>query len=250
MHRLFVFLIGGLIPPILFCSPVFGQEIDPPQISQAEVINPWWGRSFDRRSQFILITGVLTTATAATADQTMRDQWMNNQRMDNNSTRIGDFLGTGIPGASIVIGQYFLDRESGLSHGKTLIATTLWTGALKALSNRKRPGDNPHYNSWPSGHTSTTFATATSLYYSYGWKAGLPAYLLATGTGLSRISDDVHWLSDVVAGAFIGIWLGRSYHHNVENGSSETSESHSEAQTIWVPSFENNTAFIHVLSQF
>lgn len=255
MWRSFVLLIGGSIPPLLFSVSVWAQEpaagiTDPPQVATEEVLNPWWGRSFDKKSQFTLLSGALTAAVASLADHTVRDQGSQHRAMDYNTARIGDFMGTGIPGASIAIGQYFLDRENGLSHGKTLIAGALWTGALKFVTNRRRPGDTRQYNAFPSGHTSTTFATATSLYYSYGWKVGLPAYLIATGTGVSRIADDVHWFSDVVAGAFVGIWLGRAYHHSVENESSETSNSKSETSTLWFPSFQNDGAFIHVLSQF
>lgn len=246
-----VFMIGGFTPPILFSESALAEEIQNPAVAEIkEETNPWWGRSFDKQSQFILLTGALSSAIATGADNNLRDQWMNNQKMDVDATRAGDFLGSGAAGVSIALGQYFLDRENGIAHGKSLIAATLWTTAAKGVFNRKRPGTNPHYNSFPSGHTSTSFTTATSLYYSYGWKVGLPAYLLATGVGLSRISDDVHWFSDVVAGAFIGIWLGRAYHHNVENGSDETPNSPPETTTMVLPSFENNTVFIQVLSQF
>ncbi len=254
---LVLFVIGGIFSPISSRAeeskptiPSQSEEIVSPEKTAAVETNPWWGQSFDHTSKMILLSGAVSAAAASTADLSMRNQWKDHQRMDVPTTETGDFLGTGIPGATIALGQYFFDRENGLSHGKTLIAATVWTSAMKFVSNRKRPGDNPNYNSFPSGHTSTTFATATSLAYSYGWKVGLPAYLLATGTGLSRMSQDVHWFSDVVAGAFIGFWMGRAYHHNVENESVETSKSQSESTTLWVPSFENNTAFIHVLSQF
>jgi membrane-associated phospholipid phosphatase len=44
----------------------------------------------------------------------------------------------------------------------------------------------------------------------YGWKAGLPAYALAAGIGLSRIEANRHHLSDVVAGAALGTIVGRT----------------------------------------
>jgi membrane-associated phospholipid phosphatase len=50
------------------------------------------------------------------------------------------------------------------------------------------------------------FTLAGSLTYSYGWKAAVPAYTAATVTALSRIKENKHWLSDVVAGAFLGTY--------------------------------------------
>ena len=44
----------------------------------------------------------------------------------------------------------------------------------------------------------------------YGWKIGVPAYALAGLMGASRIHEDKHWLSDVVAGAALGYIAGRT----------------------------------------
>ena len=67
-------------------------------------------------------------------------------------------------------------------------------------------GSNDH--SFPSGHTATAFMTATMLTKEYGHKSpwiGIGAYLVATATGLMRMANNKHWLSDVLAGAGIGI---------------------------------------------
>jgi membrane-associated phospholipid phosphatase len=44
----------------------------------------------------------------------------------------------------------------------------------------------------------------------YGWKIGVPAYLLAGLVGASRLEQDKHYLSDVVAGAALGYVVGRT----------------------------------------
>jgi len=44
----------------------------------------------------------------------------------------------------------------------------------------------------------------------YGWKVGVPAYVLASGIGLSRIESNRHNLSDVLAGATLGLIVGRT----------------------------------------
>ena len=78
---------------------------------------------------------------------------------------------------------------------------------LKSTTNVMRPdGSNDH--SFPSGHTALAFMTATMLTKEYGhispW-IGAGAYTFATGTGLMRIANNKHWLSDVLTGAGIGI---------------------------------------------
>jgi hypothetical protein len=52
--------------------------------------------------------------------------------------------------------------------------------------------------------------TATQLAMAYGWQAGLVAFPIAAFTGATRLSDDAHWFSDTVAGAFLGYLVGRA----------------------------------------
>lgn len=82
------------------------------------------------------------------------------------------------------------------------------TAGVKFAVRRGRP-DGTQY-SFPSGHTSVTFASATVLQRDLGWKAGLPAYAVATYVAASRIQDKRHFLSDVGFGAALGIIAGRT----------------------------------------
>lgn len=79
--------------------------------------------------------------------------------------------------------------------------------SLKQTTHVMRPdGSNEH--SFPSGHTATAFMTATMLTKEYGHKSpwiGIGAYSVATATGLMRMANNKHWLSDVLTGAGIGI---------------------------------------------
>ncbi len=77
------------------------------------------------------------------------------------------------------------------------------TGVLKVGVGRLRPDGHDH-RSFPSGHTSSAFAWATFVWQRYGWQWGLPAYAVAGFVGLSRIQDDRHYLTDVLAGALLG----------------------------------------------
>jgi membrane-associated phospholipid phosphatase len=65
--------------------------------------------------------------------------------------------------------------------------------------------------SFPSGHTTSAFAVASVIAFRYSGHKWVPvtAYTLAALTGVSRMYDNRHWLSDVFAGAVIGTVTGR-----------------------------------------
>ncbi|MGZ4042748.1 MAG: phosphatase PAP2 family protein [Bacteroidia bacterium] len=91
---------------------------------------------------------------------------------------------------------------------------------LKYLVNRTRPfkeypGDitqrDMHVGpfSFPSGHTTSAFASATALSLSYKkWYVTVPAYLYAGFVGYSRMRLGVHYPSDVLGGMIIGVGAG------------------------------------------
>jgi PAP2 superfamily len=86
-----------------------------------------------------------------------------------------------------------------------IMATTVL--GLKSIVHEERP-DGSSNNSFPSGHTATAFAGAEFLWQEYKDKSiwyGIAGYAVATGTGLFRIYNNRHWLTDVAAGAGIGI---------------------------------------------
>ncbi|MBW1656791.1 phosphatase PAP2 family protein [Flavobacterium quisquiliarum] len=97
------------------------------------------------------------------------------------------------------------DRSVILVTSYAIMATTVL--GLKSISHVERP-DGSSNNSFPSGHTATAFMGAEFLYQEYKDKSiwyGIAGYAVATGTGLFRIYNNRHWLTDVAAGAGIGI---------------------------------------------
>lgn len=88
------------------------------------------------------------------------------------------------------------------------IVTQTLTLAVKTAAGRTRP-DGTQY-SFPSGHAAVTFSSATVLQRHLGWKAGIPAYAVASYVAASRIQVKRHFLSDVTFGAALGIAGGRS----------------------------------------
>lgn len=81
------------------------------------------------------------------------------------------------------------------------------THSIKRVAKEERP-DGSAQNSFPSGHTATAFMTATMLAKEYGhlspW-VSIGGYSAATATGVMRMVNNRHWMSDVLAGAGIGI---------------------------------------------
>ena len=81
---------------------------------------------------------------------------------------------------------------------------------LKVAVGSHRPSDGapliaiPHSDSFPSGHTATSFACATVLAVLVP-RAAPAFYVLALAIGYSRIYVGVHWPLDVVGGAVVGV---------------------------------------------
>jgi hypothetical protein len=89
------------------------------------------------------------------------------------------------------------------------ILSQIYVTGLKLAVQRPRPDASNTY-SFPSGHTSSAFATATVIQGHFGWKAGIPAYAMAAFVATSRVASDKHYLSDVLVGAGIGMAAGRT----------------------------------------
>ena len=96
----------------------------------------------------------------------------------------------------------FIDRgiEAALAYASCGILS--WTG--KTLFNTLRP-NGADYHSFPSGHCTTVFCGAELVRLEYGWGWGAGAYCIAATVAVMRMYRNWHWLSDVLAGAGVGI---------------------------------------------
>jgi len=98
-------------------------------------------------------------------------------------------------------------RDRTIILGTSYLLMTGTVMGLKTLTKEVRP-DGSNFQSFPSGHTATAFAGAEFLWQEYKNKSiwyGISGYVVATGTGFFRIYNNKHWLTDVAAGAGIGI---------------------------------------------
>jgi hypothetical protein len=90
---------------------------------------------------------------------------------------------------------------------KSEVLMAIITCSLKKITKVPRP-DTGEPTSFPSGHTAQAFAAATFMAKEYGHKSiwyPFGAYTIATGIGVLRVMNNRHWVSDVLAGAGIGI---------------------------------------------
>ena len=99
----------------------------------------------------------------------------------------------------------FADRTRILGTAYFIMGLTVnivkWTGPVE------RP-DGTSNNSFPSGHTATAFMGAEFLFQEYRHNSawyGITGYIVAAGTGFFRMYNNRHWLTDVAAGAGIGL---------------------------------------------
>jgi membrane-associated phospholipid phosphatase len=121
-----------------------------------------------------------------------------------------------------------LHDDNLLGAGRDAFESELWAGlvvtpSIKRVGGRARPflregsfsyrpeqGHLGQYSSFPSGHATNAFATATAIAEHYDGVVPYIAYAMAGAVAFSRVNDNVHWTSDIVAGALIGRAVAKS----------------------------------------
>ncbi len=190
-----------------------------------------------------LLLGVFGLGTAAVAPLDLQVA----NRLQDSATQANRFLGRAATGfrllgdpGSFATGAvvYLIGRAGGnrrvealgLHSVESILLADVLGGGIKLLAGRQRPfvdTKNPYnfqlwrgfsgyqYQSFPSGHTTTAFAFASTLtresqfWWPHAtWYVGTVFYGGATLVGLSRIYNNQHWASDVMAGAAIGTLVG------------------------------------------
>ena len=95
------------------------------------------------------------------------------------------------------------DYKGLLQLGGSLAVSVAASYALKYTVKKERP-DGSDFHSFPSNHSGFSFAGATFLQKRYGWKWGVPAYLVSGYVAWGRIYARRHDVWDVLAGAAVG----------------------------------------------
>jgi membrane-associated phospholipid phosphatase len=157
-----------------------------------------------------------------------------NRRLAGNSTadtvfKPGKYIGNGgvVVGGSMA--TYLAGRwmkmprlqHLGMDEIEGAILSQAISEAAKITFRRERPlhpdGKQAAGYSLPSGHATLTFTAATILQQHLGYKAAIPTYLIASYVAMSRLHDNNHYASDVIAGAATGIIIGRSVTYHGRN---------------------------------
>jgi membrane-associated phospholipid phosphatase len=150
-------------------------------------------------------------------------------------TQMGTLGAAATAGIFFGAGLIFKDdraRDTGYLAACAMAQSFLVEQALKGLTGRQRPfaadGEDHWagpagffkrydpdyadlYDSFPSGHSATAFSVATVVALQYRHRPWVPvlAYTIAAGVGLSRVTEDRHWMSDVFVGAVVGHLIAR-----------------------------------------
>jgi hypothetical protein len=163
----------------------------------------------------ILGMGAMGAVVAASLDRAIdRTPWGGHDA--HEALEPGAIAGGFVAQTSAAFATYAIGRLSGSERtaqvGSELVRAQLLTQAttqlIKFSTQRTRPDGTSL--SFPSGHSGSAFATATVLQRNFGWKAGVPAYAMAAWVAASRVQMKRHHLSDVIAGATLGILAGRA----------------------------------------
>jgi hypothetical protein len=169
------------------------------------------------RNHFIIPAGLIVYGAIAVKNDGLRDLDKNTQeeiwddhthkrvKIDNYLQFTPALLVYALNAGGIAGEHNFPDRS--MLYLMSNIFLNITVSSLKPLIHQQRP-DGSDYLSFPSGHTAEAFASAEFLRLEYRNKSplyGVGGYLIAATTGYLRMYNNKHYLSDVLAGAGIGI---------------------------------------------
>ncbi len=179
--------------------------------------------AFPKRTSTWVILGI---GAGAAAIAYPFDDELNAELQEANGLRKaltpGKYLGYawvqgGVAAGLYLIGRYAMEPDPGTRHTNKMshlgfdllratIVTSAFTYGLKYAFQRDRP--TGECCAFPSGHASVTFATAAVLERHFGYRASWPMFAIAGYVAASRLTDNRHFLSDVLFGSALGMAVG------------------------------------------
>ncbi len=231
--RLPDFIIMQLLCICMMVSPTFAQvqpvptQADTANIIPADSVLPGQEKPFTDaqrlegyNKRYLLRAVLPSTALIVAGISTMHGRGLfssqdlfdyRNKTFPNFSSNADDFAMLapliGLYGINIISSQnrHELGRQTLLLVSSGLL-TTAMVWPTKALTAIDRPNGKPH--AFPSGHTAYAFTIATFMDKEFRHKSpwiSVASYSIAGATGVFRVLNNAHWMSDVLAGAGVGL---------------------------------------------
>ena len=191
---------------------------------------------WDAEDWTYLGVAVAAVAAAHQADSTVRSHFATGSRAILNGGKDKGSLTDALPSVALIAGTWatagYLGDADGYRETWRLVEagvfSTVTAEGLSYAAGRVRPDGTTSPNRWraggssfPSAHASAAFAIGMTFAESgnddYRWIRRIVGYGVAAGTAYARVKGNVHWASDTVAGAAIGIATAR-FVLNRENG--------------------------------
>ena len=205
-----VFSVYFIILTTCFYSSLLGS-----QISMSNIKSGLSTSLNDDQSKIILLSGLLGAGLTKNFERKFQEAYSDNL-LNPHIARLGDYWG--IAGQFIILSSMDTKTNQFRYASNAMLANGLITYSIKFITRKMRP-DMSNRRSFPSGHTSASFIAATVAHKTYGSQISAPAFLLAGLTGISRIHDNKHYLSDVIFGAALGIAIGVGFNQEFQKGS-------------------------------
>ncbi len=115
-----------------------------------------------------------------------------------------DILMLALPASAYLLTLHKQDEPGAWMLARSLGLSAITTLALNSVIEKDSPNGSSD-DAFPSGHTAIAFGAAGFIQKRYGWRPGIPAYIVASYVGWLRVETDDHDSADVVGGAAIGI---------------------------------------------
>lgn len=176
-----------------------------------------------RKSTYVILAiGGVGAAAIHPADDDINDAINDELEKSNtlkNVFKPGKYLGSTYVQVGASVGTYLIGRLAkpggsrtnkwshiGFDLLRAQILDSVLTQGIKVAVQRDRP--TGECCSFPSGHASVTFATASVLERHFGYRGSWPMWIIASYVSASRLIDNRHFASDVVFGAALGVASG------------------------------------------
>jgi membrane-associated phospholipid phosphatase len=148
-------------------------------------------------------------ATLGSIEAQTPDKALQRALRGNASLTIDNYLQYAPLAAYIALQPLGKERFSWGAGITACLMMTATVNAVKYTVSRPRPNSDAR-NSFPSGHTATAFTGAELVRLAYGNGRGMAAYTVAATVGYLRLYNNRHWMTDVLAGAGMGIASARA----------------------------------------